>query len=63
MGHVMAYHVGKHLADKPLSTEMERICALGNIYPEEWMKAAVGSEISVQPILEEAAKALDRLGY
>lgn len=63
MGHVIAYQVRKHLADKPLSTEMERICALGNIYPEEWMKAAVGSEISVQPMLEDAAKALDRLGY
>ena len=63
MGHVIAYQIRKYLADKSLSDEMERICALGNIYPEEWMKSAVGQEISVDPLLRDAAAALKRLGY
>ena len=63
MGHVIAYQIRKYLADKSLSDEMERICALGNIYPEEWMKSAVGQQISVDPLLRDAAAALKRLGY
>jgi hypothetical protein len=37
---------------------MERMCAAGNIMPQEWMKRAVGSEISVKPMLKAVDRAL-----
>ena len=41
-----------------LGPEMERMCAAGNILPQEWMKRAVGTEISVKPLLRAVDKAL-----
>jgi hypothetical protein len=63
MGFVIAYQVRKYLEDKPLADEVERMCALGRIYPDRWMKAAVGEDISVKPLLDDTRAALDALGY
>jgi len=63
MGYVIAYQVRKFLEEKNLAEETERMCGIGSIYPESWMKEAVGSKISVKPLLADTAKALDRLGY
>lgn len=63
LGYVIAYQIQKHLEKRKLPEEMERMCAQGSIYPESWMKAAVGSEISVKPLLDDTRKALDSLGY
>ncbi len=63
LGYVLAYQVRKHLEGRPLAKDMERICALGRIYPEDWMKAAVGQKISVEPLLDDTRAALHRLGY
>ena len=63
MGLVMAYQIRKHLEGKPLPAEMERMCGVGRIYPEQWMNAAVGQRISVKPLLDDTRKALGRLGY
>ncbi len=63
MGYVIAYQIRKHLRDRPLADEMERICGIGSIYPDEWMKKAVGRKISVKPLLDGTRGALERLGY
>jgi len=62
LGYVMAYQIRKHLVGKPLAAEMERMCGVGRIYPEQWMQAAVGQGISVEPLLVDTEKALRRLG-
>jgi hypothetical protein len=61
MGYVIAYQVRKYLSTRDFAPEMERLCALGSIYPESWMKAAVGQSISAEPLLRDAEKACDRL--
>ncbi|MCW8130389.1 MAG: hypothetical protein KIS92_08580 [Planctomycetota bacterium] len=61
MGYVIAYQVRKYLRDKNLAEEMQRMCALGCIYPEQWMRAAVGQPIGVEPLLKDAAAACARL--
>jgi oligoendopeptidase F len=61
MGYVIAYQVRKFLAAKKFAPEMERLCALGSIYPESWMKAAVGQEISAAPLLRDAEKAFTKV--
>jgi oligoendopeptidase F len=61
MGYVIAYQVRKFLSTRKFAPEMERICALGSIYPESWMKAAVGEPISARPLLRDAAAACARI--
>lgn len=61
MGYVIAYQVRKYLASRKFAPEMERMCALGCIYPEQWMKAAVGQEISATPLLSDVQKACARV--
>ncbi len=61
MGYVIAYQVRKYLASRKFAPEMERMCALGGIYPEQWMKAAVGQEISAKPLLNDVEKACGNL--
>jgi len=62
MGYIIAYQVRKYLRGKNLGREMQRMCSLGCIYPEQWMRAAVGQSISVNPLLDDTAAACERLG-
>lgn len=61
LGYIIAYQIRRHLADKNLAAEMTRMCRLGSIYPDAWMTAAVGETVSVAPMLDDTATALDRL--
>jgi hypothetical protein len=38
---------------------MERMCRIGSVTPDFWMKTAVGAPISTQPMLDASKKALD----
>ncbi len=58
LGNVIQFQLEDFLRDKVLGPEMERMCAAGNILPQEWMKRAVGTEISVKPLLRAVDKAL-----
>ena len=61
LGHVIHFQVEKHIAGKSIGAEMERMCSTGSIIPQQWMRDAVGQEISVQPMQEGADKALRAL--
>jgi len=58
LGNVIQFQLEDYLKDKVLGPEMERMCLLGNIMPQLWMKKAVGSEISVKPLLKAVERAL-----
>lgn len=58
LGNVIQFQLEDYLKDKVLGPEMERMCAAGNILPQEWMKRAVGAEISVKPLLKAVDRAL-----
>ncbi len=62
MGHVIAFQVERYLEGKKVGPEMERMCRLGSILPGAWMKAAVDSPISAEPLLKAAAAGLEALG-
>ncbi|MCX6557901.1 MAG: hypothetical protein NTW95_10800, partial [Candidatus Aminicenantes bacterium] len=51
LGNVIQFQLEDYLREKVLGPEMERMCLAGNIMPQLWMKNAVGSEISVKPML------------
>ena len=58
LGHLIDFQIQQYLVGKNLGTEMERMCVAGRILPNEWMKNAVGNEISIKPVLDAAEVAL-----
>jgi hypothetical protein len=61
LGHLIDFQILQYLDGKNLGTEMERMCIAGRILPNEWMKNAVGKEISIKPVLDAADIALENI--
>ncbi|MCM2267796.1 MAG: hypothetical protein NDI60_08510 [Elusimicrobiales bacterium] len=61
LGHIIAFQVEEYFKDHPLAGEMERMCVQGSVTPREWMRRAVGADISAEPMLKAAARALKAL--
>jgi len=61
LGHLIAFQVERHFRTLkgPMGPEFERLCQLGNLTPDAWMRQAVGAPVSAQPLLEATAKALE----
>jgi hypothetical protein len=65
LGHLIAFQVDRHFRTLPgpMGPEFERVCQLGSITPDAWMRQAVGAPLSAQPLLDAAGKALHDLGH
>ncbi len=61
LGHVIEFQISRYLQGKNLGREMERMCSQGRLVPQLWMEGAVGSRISVRPMLEAVDEALKRI--
>ncbi|MEA4950390.1 MAG: hypothetical protein VB068_12215 [Petrimonas sp.] len=61
MGHLIDFQIGQQMRGKNLADEMERMFTRGRIIPQLWMKNAVGSGISIEPLLASTKAALDAL--
>ena len=55
----LAFQVKEHLRKRtePMGAEFERICQLGSLTPDAWMRKAVGAPLSSEPLLQAAASA------
>ncbi len=64
LGHLIAFQIEEHFKkhEGRLGAEFERICKLGSITPDAWMRQAVGGPLSADPLLKATARALDALG-
>jgi hypothetical protein len=53
IGHLIAFQVEDHFRQQsgPMGAEFERICQLGSITPDAWMRQAVGAPLSAEPLL------------
>jgi hypothetical protein len=63
LGHLIAFQVEEHVAGKDkatFATEFERVCRLGAILPDLWMKQATGKPVTAQPLLDATARALKK---
>ncbi|MBI4668605.1 MAG: hypothetical protein HY747_05375 [Elusimicrobia bacterium] len=58
LGHIIAFQVGDYYKTHALGQDMERMCKIGNVTPEEWMKQAIGAAISTEPMIKAAKEAL-----
>ena len=61
IGQLIQSQLNKQLEGKVMGEEMERIYLYGRIIPQQWMRHAVGSNITGKPILENVEKALQVL--
>jgi hypothetical protein len=61
LGHLIAFQVEEHFRSRtgPMGAEFERICQLGSITPDAWMRAAVGAPLSAKPLIAAAGRALE----
>jgi oligoendopeptidase F len=57
-GHIVQFQIEEYLKGKNLTDEIDRIFKQGRLTPQQWMMGAVGSKISVQPILNALDKVL-----
>lgn len=58
LGHIISFQIERYLQGRNLGVEMERMCKLGMLTPDSWMRAAVGSPVSAEPLLEAAREAV-----
>ncbi len=61
LGHLIAFQVKEHFRERtgPMGPEFERICQLGALTPDAWMRKAVGASLSAEPLLQAAAAAYE----
>lgn len=59
IGFLIKFQIEKFLRGKNLGKEMERMCVIGKVIPQLWMKKAVAQNISAHPLLEETNIALE----
>jgi len=60
-GHIIEFQLAEYIEGKDFAAEIERIFRQGRLTPQQWMQGAVGSPISVQPILNAANEALGKM--
>ncbi len=62
-GHLVHFQLEEHLSQchtkAEFASELKRIYALGNLTPNAWMQAAVGEDVSVEPVLNAVKKVLN----
>ena len=58
VGHLIEFQLDRHFKGKNFADESIRIYSAGRLIPQQWMKNAVGSEISIKPLLESTDEAL-----
>ncbi len=54
IGFLIQFQMEDFFKKSSLAKEMERMCKLGSITPDAWMRNAVGSPISAEPIIKAA---------
>lgn len=58
LGHVIDFQMEQYMADKHFAKEVQRMFELGSLIPQEWMRQAVGMELSIQPTLQATSRAV-----
>ncbi|MEM7483337.1 MAG: alpha/beta fold hydrolase [Acidobacteriota bacterium] len=64
LGHLISFQIEEHFRSLagPFGEEFERISRLGRLTPDAWMRQAVGSPLSAEPLLAATGGALVAVG-
>lgn len=64
LGSIIEYQLESHFAKlktkQEFANEIKRIYTLGRLTPQQWMREAVGEDISTQPILDEVNRIMTK---
>ncbi|MBV6459579.1 MAG: hypothetical protein HONBIEJF_02728 [Fimbriimonadaceae bacterium] len=60
LGRVAAFQLSQVVKGRAFGQEFERVSKIGNLTPHAWMRQAVGSPLSIQPMLRAARRQLGR---
>ncbi len=60
-GQIIEFQIEDYIRGKDFAKEIERIFSLGRLTPKQWIKEAVGGDLSVQPMMHAADEALQHL--
>jgi hypothetical protein len=58
LGHVISHQIRSHLRTRDLASETRRICSIGQVTPDLWMRRAVGAPISAEVLAQDASEAV-----
>ena len=61
IGHIQSQLIRTHMRSRDLAAETKRICSIGCFTPDLWTRKAVGSPISVEPMIKDVEEALSTL--
>ncbi len=61
VGHIIDFQIDEYMKGKNFADETLRIWSAGRLIPQLWMKNAVGSEISITPLLNATDEALKNM--
>jgi len=61
LGRLIEFQIEQYVIGENLATETDRMFTTGRLIPQEWMRNAVGMPISVEPMLEAAKDAVEKL--
>ncbi|MDP6601111.1 MAG: hypothetical protein QGH76_02310 [Phycisphaerales bacterium] len=61
LGHIISHQIRSHMRGRDLAAETRRICSIGRLTPDLWMKRAVGSGISAESLANDATDGLSLL--
>jgi hypothetical protein len=63
LGHLIAFQVEKYFETQKgkFGVEFERVCQIGQLTPDAWMRQAVGAPLSATPLIEAARASLAAL--
>ncbi|MCL1821906.1 MAG: hypothetical protein FWG22_03690 [Prolixibacteraceae bacterium] len=61
IGHIIDFQIEQQVKGKKPADEIDRMYTQGRLAPQVWMKGAVGSEISIKPILAATSEALKKV--
>lgn len=62
LGHVIAFQIEAAMRGQTVGSRMGTMCKLGRLTPGHWLREAIGTGLSVQPLIDAAAEALKRHG-
>jgi len=60
LGHIVGHQVRSHVRGRDLAGETLRIAALGRLTPDAWLREAVGTGLSSEVLMADAAAAVAR---
>ena len=61
-GQIIQFQLENYFEGRNFADEVTRIYRLGRLTPNEWMRRATNSDLSVEPMLKAARQALNELG-